>query len=66
MPDRTFGTPCDGDEWLARRDALVAKLRSTPHASRALQRFTSALADITDPGEVEAAFTWLERRRRSH
>ena len=67
MNDRSFVTPNDdGEEWHERRDALVAQLRSTPRTSKALQRFTTALAHITDPGEVEAVFTWLERRRRSH
>jgi len=67
MPDRTFGNrPDDNDaEWITRRDALVAELQATPNASRALRRFTRALAAIEDPSRLQSAFTWLERQNRS-
>jgi hypothetical protein len=41
MPDRTFGEPGDDDEWINRRDDLVAELRRPPYESQELRRFTT-------------------------
>ena len=66
MPDRTFGEPADdGDEWLHRRDHLVAELQAAPHTSRALRGFANALADLDDAVELQTAFSWIEHQGRS-
>lgn len=67
MPDRSFGDPADdnGLEWITRRDDLVADLRATPRPSRALRRFTDAVASIADPAELRQVFAWLDWHGRS-
>ena len=56
MPDRTFGDPVDDNdgEWIRRRNDLVAELRGAPRQSRALRRFSAALARHRRSGRAAA------------